>query len=65
MANKENRGWPGYKMVVEPLQVDDAPGLVEGDAPEDVVEGGVRRHARNDGAERIQKVGSESIDLLD
>ena len=52
-------------MIIVALQVDDASGFVECDAPEDVVEGRVRRHARNDGTERIQKVGPESIDLFD
>ena len=54
---------PGNEVVVEPLEIDDASGFVEGDAPEDVVESRVGRHARDDGSEGVQEVGAESINL--
>ena len=54
---------PGDEVVVEPLEVDGSPGLVQRHAPEDVVESRVGRDARDHGPERVQKVGSESVDL--
>ena len=50
-------------MIIVALQVDDASGFVECDAPEDVVEGRVGRHAGNDGAKGVQEVGAEPVDL--
>ena len=54
---------PGHEMVVVSLEIDDSSGFVKRDAPEDVVEGRVGRDAGDDGAKRVEEIGSESIDL--
>ena len=56
---------PCHKMVVVSFEVDDPSRLIQGDTPEDVVKSGVGRDPRDDGSERVDKVGTESVDLFE